>query len=85
MQTTMLKSGIVAIVSLALSPNPFSILLSLAGILYFLSMLKMKVIDVKYKRSWEGFFKSILTHIKTHIIMKISFRKIYLGSPKFTY
>ncbi|PKH50867.1 hypothetical protein CXF68_09285 [Tenacibaculum sp. Bg11-29] len=43
---------------------------SLCIIIYHLSMLKMNVIDVKYKKSWKVYFKALF-----HFIFKYFTRK----------
>lgn len=45
---------------MVLDPSIFSILTSLVASIYFLSMLKVNVIDKKYNGSWKQYFKSIL-------------------------
>lgn len=53
----MIKSmGIVAINLVAL-PNLFSIVLSTVGTIYFLSMIKLNIVDKKYGGSWKEFIK----------------------------
>lgn len=37
----------------------FACLMAIGGLLYYLSMLKMNVIDVKHEGSWKKYFKSI--------------------------
>lgn len=39
-------------------PKFFSAISSLVVIVYFVSMLKMNVVDGKYKGSWKVFFKA---------------------------
>lgn len=58
MNTNTLISEIIAITYLILAPSVFSIILSLCGTVYFLSMLKMNVVDTRYDGSWKKFIKS---------------------------
>lgn len=58
MNTNTLISEIIALTYLILAPSVFSIILSLCGTVYFLSMLKMNVINKEYQGSWIKFIKS---------------------------
>ena len=40
------------------------ILLSISGIIYYLAMLKLNVVDKKNNGSWIDFIKSMINHIK---------------------
>lgn len=40
------------------------ILLSISGIVYYLAMLKLNVVDKKNNGSWLSFFKSVVKHFK---------------------
>lgn len=59
MEESMIKSGGMIALLLVSTPNLFSILASLAATIYFLSMLKVNVVDQKYNGSWGSYFKSI--------------------------
>jgi len=39
----------------------FGVIASIAAITYYIAMLKMNVIDVKFGGSWKQYFKSIFT------------------------
>lgn len=55
----MIKSLSLTLVAAITTPNFFSILLSIVGVIYFLSMIKVNVVDKKYKGEWKLYFKAI--------------------------
>jgi hypothetical protein len=59
MDGSMFKSAAVLGVWIITVPSVFSIATSIVAMLYFGSMLKIKVIDKRYKGSWLRFFKSM--------------------------
>ncbi len=58
MNTHTIISEILAITFLILAPGVFSIILSVFGTIYFISMLKMNVVNTLYEGSWVQFIKS---------------------------
>lgn len=64
MNTNTIISEIIALTFLILAPGVFSIILSVCGTIYFVSMLKMNVVDPIYKGSWWKYIKSWITKDK---------------------
>ena len=64
MQEAMIKSVFVLGIWFWSQPSFFSIITSIVASIYFLSMLKVNVIDKKYDRSWKNYIKSIFKKTK---------------------
>lgn len=64
MTQTFIKSGVALAVMVVAYPSIFSMILLIPGAIYFLSALKMKIIDVNYGGSWRAYFRSWITHFK---------------------
>ena len=58
MATNFFQTAGVAMITMMAAPSVVSVILSITGTVYFLAMLKINVIDVKYKGRWCLFIKS---------------------------
>lgn len=59
MQTSMTKSFIVTVLWAATAPAFFSIMVSIAAFIYFVSMLYYNVVKKHHNGSWKTYFRSI--------------------------
>lgn len=59
MEDSAVKSVSLIFFILITAPNLVSMLASIVGAIYFISMLKLNVVDVRYGGSWKAYFKSI--------------------------
>jgi len=58
MTASMIYNGLGVMAWLITSPSIISILTSIIMIVYFGSLLKINVVDLKYNGSWKQYFKS---------------------------
>ena len=61
MEDAVFKPVSVAMVLLITAPSVVSMIASFIASVYFVAMLKLNVVDVKYGGDWGYFFKSVFT------------------------